>query len=66
MKGNTATFDLEYVPYPKLTDGKLSVSDKLEYAVLNLLASMVLEALGLIDKANIYKTKYVEYLQSAR
>lgn len=66
VKGNTATFDLEYVPYPKLTDGKLSVSDKLEYAVLNLLASMVLEALGLIDKANIYKTKYVEYLQSAR
>lgn len=66
VKGNTATFVLEYVPYPVLQDGKLSVSDKLEYAVLNLLASMVLEALGLIDKANIYKAKYVEYLQSAR
>lgn len=66
VKGNTATFDLEYVPYPVLQGDKLSVSDKLEYAVLNLLASMVLEALGLIDKANIYKTKYVEYLQSAR
>lgn len=65
VKDNTATFALEYIPYPESTSD-LQISDKLEYAVLNLLASMVLDALSLSDKAAIYKNKYVEYLQTAR
>lgn len=65
VKDNSATFELEYIPYPTSTSS-VQVSDKLEYAVLNLLASMVLDALSLSDKAAIYKNKYVEYLQTAR
>lgn len=65
VKDNTATFALEYVPYPTSTSS-MQISDKLEYAVLNLLASMVLDALSLSDKAAIYKNKYVEYLQTTR
>lgn len=42
------------------------ISDKLEFAVLNLVAAMVLDSLSLHDKAAIYKTKYQEYLQTAR
>lgn len=66
VKDNTATFTLEYVPYPEIKDGKVSISEKLEYAVLNLLVAMVLDALSLTDKANLYRTKYQEYLQTAR
>lgn len=66
VKDNTATFDLEYIPYPELKDGSVMISEKLEYAILNLLVSMVLEALSLVDKSAIYKAKYVEYLQMTR
>lgn len=66
VKDDTATFTLEYVPYPEIKDGKVSISEKLEYAVLNLLVAMVLDALSLNDKANLYRTKYQEYLQTAR
>lgn len=66
VKDDTATFTLEYVPYPEIKDGKVSISEKLEYAVLNLLVAMVLDALSLNDKAGLYRTKYQEYLQTAR
>lgn len=66
VKDDTATFTLEYVPYPEIKDGKVNISEKLEYAVLNLLVAMVLDALSLNDKANLYRTKYQEYLQTAR
>lgn len=66
VKDNTATFTLEYIPYPEIKDGAVSISEKLEYAVLNLLVAMVLDALSLTDKANLYRTKYQEYLQTAR
>lgn len=61
-----STFTLEYIPYPKVEKGSISISDKMEYAVLNLLVSMVLDALSLHDKATLYKNKYQEYLQTAR
>lgn len=66
VKDDTATFTLEYVPYPEIKDGAVSISEKLEYAVLNLLVAMVLDALSLNDKAGLYRTKYQEYLQTAR
>ena len=66
VNDNTTTFTLEYVPYPEIKDGAVSISEKLEYAVLNLLVAMVLDALSLNDKANLYRTKYQEYLQTAR
>lgn len=60
------TFTLEYIPYPEIKNGSVEISDKMEYAVLNLLVSMVLDALSLHDKATLYRNKYQEYLQTAR
>jgi hypothetical protein len=60
------TFTLEYIPYPEIVNGSVEISDKMEYAVLNLLVSMVLDALSLHDKATLYRNKYQEYLQTAR
>lgn len=61
-----ATFTLEYIPFPEEDSDEYEVAEKLEYAVLNLLASMVLDALTLSEKANIYRAKYQEYLQTSR
>lgn len=66
IKDDTATFTLEYVPYPLEDSEEFEIADKLEYAVLNLLAAMVLNALSYADKANIYMAKYQEYLQLSR
>lgn len=63
---DAATFDLEYIPWINIENGGITISDKLEYAVLNLLASMVLDALSLHEKAALYKAKYQEYLQISR
>lgn len=61
------SFTLEYIPYPVVgSDGAVQISDKMEYAVLNLLVSMVLNALSYHDKATLYLNKYQEYLQTAR
>lgn len=64
-KDDTATFTVEYIPYPTYPS-EVEISDKLKYAVLSLLVSMVLNALSLHDKAALYKAKYQEYLQTAR
>lgn len=61
-----ATFILEYIPYPKVENDSVKISDKMKYAVLNLLVAMVLDALSLHDKATLYRNKYQEYLQTAR
>lgn len=66
VKSDKATFTLEYVPYPLEDSEEFEIADKLEYAVLNLLAAMVLNALSYADKANIYMAKYQEYLQLSR
>jgi hypothetical protein len=66
VKDEKATFTLEYVPYPLEDSEEFEIADKLEYAVLNLLAAMVLNALSYADKANIYMAKYQEYLQLSR
>lgn len=66
FRDDKATFTLEYVPYPLEDSEEFEIADKLEYAVLNLLAAMVLNALSYADKANIYMAKYQEYLQLSR
>lgn len=65
-KDSSATFTLEYVPWIVLKDGAVVICEKLEYAVLSLIVSMVLDALSLHDKAALYKAKYQEYLQISR
>ena len=66
IKDSSATFTLEYVPWIVQEDGTITISEKLEYAVLALLVSMILDALSLHDKAALYKAKYQEYLQISR
>lgn len=63
LKDKEATFEVEYVPYPVIEDDSVMISDKMEYAVLNLLTAMVLDALSYHDKANLYREKYQGYLQ---
>lgn len=63
VKSNSATFSIEYVPYPEISGDAVQISSKLEYAVLALLVSMVLDSLPYVDKGNIYKAKYQEYLK---
>ena len=62
----STTFSLEYIPYPEIVDNQIAISEKVEYAVLNLMVAMILDALSLSEKANIYKAKYMEYLQISR
>lgn len=66
VKSQNATFKVEYVPYPELMGDTVQISSKLEYAVLTLLVTMVLDALSYSEKANIYRAKYQEYLQTTR
>ena len=66
VMSDKATFKVEYIPYPELMGGSVQISSKLKYAVLTLLVAMVLDALSYPDKANIYKAKYQEYLQTYR
>lgn len=64
-KEASTTLQVEFIPYP--TDSSnADIADKLEYAILNLTASMVLDALSLHDKAVLYKNKYQEYLSASR
>lgn len=48
---------VEYIPYPVLDEGAVLVCPKLEYAVLNEVAAMVLDALNESQKATIYRAK---------
>lgn len=66
IKDSSATFDLEYIPYPEIIDNSVLISDKMEFMVLNLLVSMVLDSLSYHEKAALYKKKYQEYLQTSR
>lgn len=55
-------FTLEYIPYPEIESNAVSIAPRLEYAVLNELAALVLDALGEHDKSAICKTKVESYL----
>lgn len=61
-KDECPTFELEYIPYPVVSNGSVWISPRLEYAVLNELAAMVLDSLNEHEKAGIYKAKAKEYI----
>lgn len=65
VKDANATFEIEYIPYPIPGDDRL-IAGRMEYAVLNLVVSMILDSLSEHEKAVIYKNKYQEYLQTAK
>ena len=48
---------VEYIPYPVLDEGSVKVCPKLEHAVLNEVAAMVLDAVNESQKATIYRAK---------
>lgn len=61
-KNECPTFELEYIPYPVVSNGSVEISPRLEYAVLNELAAMVLDSLNEHEKAGLYKAKAKEYI----
>lgn len=52
------TMLLEYVPYPKIEDGKIKVSYQLKYPLLNWLVAAILEIVGEPEKAQLWKAKF--------
>lgn len=52
--------DLTYIPYPTIEETMVSISPKLEYAVLNEIVAMILDNMSLHDKAALYRNKSVE------
>lgn len=61
-KGECPTFELEYIPYPVVSNGSVWISPRLEHAVLNELAAMVLDSLNEHEKAGLYRAKAKEYI----
>lgn len=55
--------ELYYVPYPEIEETIIMICPKLEYAVLNEIAAMVLDILGEHDKAAIYREKANKYME---
>lgn len=61
-KGNYVIVDVEYVPYPIIEETVVLISPRLENAVLNELAAMVLDALSMSEKAALYREKSKSYM----
>lgn len=55
--------ELYYVPYPEIEETIIMICPKLEYAVLNEIAAMVLDILGEHEKAAIYREKANKYME---
>lgn len=48
---------IEYLPYPIIEESMVNISPRLEYAVLNEIAAMVLDSINQHEKAALYRTK---------
>lgn len=57
-------FDIEYLPYPRYEYGIVEIAPRLEYAVLNIIVSMVLDSLREPQMADIYRARAKEHLES--
>lgn len=55
--------NLEYIPYPMIEEGIVLIAPRLEYAILNEIAAMVLDSLDLHSKAEIYRNKSKESME---
>jgi len=55
-------FTLEYIPYPVIEDSMILISHRMEHAVLNELAAMVLESFNENEKAGLYRSKSREHM----
>lgn len=54
---------LTYVPYPEIDETIVMICPRLEHAVLNEIAAMVLDSLNENAKAEIYRAKSKEYME---
>lgn len=57
-------FDIEFLPYPVMEEGVVEIASRMEYAVLNIIVSMVLDSYGQSQAADIYRTKAKEHMES--
>lgn len=55
--------ELYYVPYPVIEETIVNICPKLEYAVLNEVAAMVLDALNEHEKAGLYRDKALKLME---
>lgn len=55
--------ELHYVPYPEVEETIILICPKLEYAVLNEIAAMVLDILNEHEKADIYRQKALAFME---
>lgn len=62
-KSDDPTVELEYVPYPVIDETIVEICPKLEYAILNELAAMVLDSLNEHDRATLCREKVAGYLE---
>lgn len=56
-------FDIEYLPYPSLEEGVVKIASRLEYVVLNLIVSSVLESFKELDAAERFRVKAKEFME---
>lgn len=56
-------FTVEYIPYPDAADQDYSICPRLKSAVLNEVTAIVLEGLGEVERAQIHRARYAQYMQ---
>lgn len=57
------TIEVEYIPYPQIVEQMVDIAARMEYPVLNMIVSLVLESLSQFDAAALYRKKATEYFQ---
>lgn len=62
-KTDEATIELYYVPYPVIEETIVQICPKLEYAVMNEIAAMVLDCLNEHSKAEPYRARATQYME---
>lgn len=56
-------FTVEYIPYPDASDEDYEICPRLKSAVLNEVTAIVLEGLGEVERAQIHRARYAQYMQ---
>lgn len=56
-------FTVEYIPYPDAADDDYDICPRLKFAVLNEVTAIVLEGLGEVEKAQVHRARYAQYMQ---
>ena len=57
------TFDIEFLPYPELTEGVVEIPSRMEYVVLNEIVAMVLDSYKETELADRFRAKSKDYME---